>query len=50
MKPGAFSGSPEHDPENWKPVFRKDHAQTKKPERDVDPSDSSSRSGTAVKV
>jgi hypothetical protein len=20
---------PEHDPEKWKPVFRKDHAQTK---------------------
>jgi hypothetical protein len=21
--------APEHDPEKWKPVFRKDHAQTK---------------------
>jgi hypothetical protein len=25
----------EHDPEKWKPVFRKDHAQTKR--RDHDP-------------
>jgi hypothetical protein len=25
------SGTPlEHDPEKWKPVFRKDHAQTKR--------------------
>jgi hypothetical protein len=27
----------EHDPEKWKPVFRKDRAQTKKLERDADP-------------
>jgi TetR/AcrR family transcriptional repressor of nem operon len=27
----------EDDPEKWKPVFRKDHAQTKKRERDVEP-------------
>jgi TetR/AcrR family transcriptional repressor of nem operon len=26
----------EHDPEKWKPVFRKDHARKKKPERDAD--------------
>jgi hypothetical protein len=26
----------EHDPEKWNPAFRKDHAQTKKPERDAD--------------
>jgi hypothetical protein len=26
----------EHDPEKWVPVFRKDHAQTKKIERDDD--------------
>jgi len=26
----------EHDPEKWKPVFRKDHAQTKNPKRDDD--------------
>jgi hypothetical protein len=26
----------EHDPEKWAPVFRKDHAQTKKIERDDD--------------
>jgi hypothetical protein len=26
----------EHDPEKWLPVFRKDHAQTKKIERDDD--------------
>jgi hypothetical protein len=24
----------EHDPEKWMPVFRKDHAPTKKPEHD----------------
>jgi len=24
------TGSLEHDPEKWKPVFRKDHAQTKR--------------------
>jgi hypothetical protein len=27
---------PEHDPEKWVPVFRKDHAQNKKIERDDD--------------
>src|SRR5581483_8125007 len=27
----------EHDPEKWLPVFRKDHAQTKSKEWDVDP-------------
>jgi hypothetical protein len=26
----------QHDPEKWTPVFRKDHAQTKKIERDDD--------------
>jgi hypothetical protein len=26
----------EHDPEKWKPVFRKDHARNKKIERDDD--------------
>jgi hypothetical protein len=26
----------EHDPEKWKLVFRKDHAQIKKVERDAD--------------
>src|SRR6266849_9472918 len=26
----------EHDPEKWVPIFRKDHAQTKKIERDDD--------------
>ena len=26
----------EHDPEKWKPVFRKDHAPPKGPERDAD--------------
>src|ERR1700722_15684914 len=30
-------GALEHDPEKWKPVFRKDHAQNKKLERDGDP-------------
>jgi hypothetical protein len=25
-----ISNRPEHDPEKWKPVFRKDHAQTKR--------------------
>jgi hypothetical protein len=25
---------PEHDPEKWRPVFREDHAQTRKMERD----------------
>jgi hypothetical protein len=32
----------EHDPEKWKPVFRKDHAQIKKVERDADPTKNSS--------
>jgi hypothetical protein len=32
----------EHDPEKSKPVFRKDHAQIKKVERDADPTKSSS--------
>jgi hypothetical protein len=35
----AFTQQPvrnlEHDPEKWKPVFRKDHAQSKKPDRDA---------------
>jgi hypothetical protein len=31
-----FNGSLlEHDPEKWKPVFRKDHARTKRWRRDV---------------
>jgi hypothetical protein len=25
----------EHDPEKWKPVFRKDHAQTKRVDHDA---------------
>jgi hypothetical protein len=25
----------EHDPEKWKPVFRKDHAQTQNPDLDL---------------
>jgi hypothetical protein len=28
----------EHDPEKWKPVFRKDHAQTKRSDHDAIPS------------
>jgi hypothetical protein len=32
----------EHDPEKWKLVFQKDHAQIKKVERDADPTKSSS--------
>jgi len=24
-----IAGTPEHNPEKWKPVFRKDHAQSK---------------------
>src|SRR6185312_15585563 len=31
---GWFRGR-EHDPEKWKPVFRKDHAQTSKRDRDA---------------
>jgi urease accessory protein len=27
---GAISATLEHDPEKWRPVFRKDHAQTKR--------------------
>ena len=27
----------EHDPEKWKPVFRKDHAQTKRKDHDAFP-------------
>jgi hypothetical protein len=27
---GSRLGRFEHDPEKWKPVFRKDHAQTKR--------------------
>jgi hypothetical protein len=27
---------PEHDPEKWTPVFRKDHAPIKDRERDID--------------
>ena len=36
--PGLSVHSPtlEHDPEKWTPVFREDHAQTKKIERDDD--------------
>jgi hypothetical protein len=37
MRPEPFDETPkewliplEHDPEKWKPVFRKDHAQTKR--------------------
>jgi hypothetical protein len=26
----ALVGGSEHDPEKWKPVFRKDHAQSKR--------------------
>jgi hypothetical protein len=29
----------EHDPEKWKPVFRKDHAQTKRWDHDAIPLD-----------
>jgi hypothetical protein len=32
-----MQGPLEHDPEKWKPVFRKDRAQNKKLERDSDP-------------
>jgi hypothetical protein len=28
----------EHDPEKWKPVFRKDHAQSKRGDHDAIPS------------
>jgi hypothetical protein len=32
----GFSGL-EHDPEKWKPVFRKDHAQSKRRDHDAIP-------------
>jgi len=33
---GPFDNRPlEHDPEKWKPVFRKDHAQTRRWDRDA---------------
>jgi hypothetical protein len=38
-KPGQRDrGVLEHDPEKWKPVFRKDHAQSKRLDRDAIPS------------
>jgi hypothetical protein len=35
-QPLPVEGGLEHDPEKWEPVFRKDHAQNKKIERDDD--------------
>jgi hypothetical protein len=32
--PSSFIPLLEHDPEKWKPVFRKDHAPTKDPDDD----------------
>jgi hypothetical protein len=34
LRPSLGRFQPEHDPEKWTPVFRKDHAATKKPDHD----------------
>ncbi|MDU1496753.1 hypothetical protein, partial [Bradyrhizobium sp.] len=36
-KADFFNGLLEHDPEKWKPFFRKDHAQTKRKDHDAFP-------------